>query len=695
MRTPRRAAIQSGPARSDLARPWLAAAVLVALVAFVYAPTLGNGFIWDDDLYVQNNVLLRTPGGLHDAWFRLDAFPQYYPLVQTSFWAEYQLWGLDPRGYHATNLALHALATVLLWRLLARLAVPGAWLAAALFGVHPVHVESVAWITERKNVLSLVFALGSMLAYLRVAPAGEPVGPRPARGWWYLLSLSCYVAALFSKTVTASVPAVLLVIAWWRRGRIAWRDCARLAPFFAVGLALASVTVRMERTHVGAQGAEWQLSFVERVLIAGRAAWFYAGKLFWPHPLVFFYPRWTIDAHQAWQYAFPAAVAALVAVLWIARRRIGRGPLAALLIFLGVLTPALGFFDVYPFRYSFVADHFQYHASIAVIALATAAGTLAARRVDARATAIVAVGVVAALAWTARALVPHYRDLPALYESVIRTNPASWTAHNNLGKYLQGKARYDEALVHFEEAVRLAPRYARIRNNLGSTLSSLGRLDDAEAELRRAFAADGEPTDRADTRVYLGVVLIKQNRFAEAADHLRAALEFRPGDPWILYNLGVALGGGGDLANGAAMVRASLAADPNVATAHHELGSMERALGDLPAALAAFSEAVRLEPRNATYEADLGTALFQSGDLDGAEVHLRHSVEIESHSADVQNALGIVLGTRGDLDGAERAFDAALRADPGHAQAAENLRRVRASTGRAPGPSALDLAVPR
>ncbi len=675
----------SGASRA--ARASAAGALLVALVACVYWPTLENGFVWDDDAYVQNNLSLRTPEGLGKIWLELGATPQYYPLVHTSFWVEYHAWQLDPRGYHAVNLALHALAAVLLWRLLARLEVPGAWLAAAVFAVHPVQVESVAWVTERKNVLSLACALGSLLAYLRAAPPEAAPGVRPTPAWRYGLALVLYVAALLAKTVTSAVPAVLLVIAWWKRGRIAWRDVAWLAPFFAIGLALSSVTVWMERTHVGAVGPEWRLSLVERALVAGRAVWFYAGKLAWPDPLIFFYPRWTIDAGAAWQFLFPAAAIALVAGLWLARRRIGRGPLAAVLVFVGVLAPALGFFDVFPFRYSFVADHFQYHASIALIAAAVAGSALAARRLGRRAAWVapwLAAALLLALGAKARRQTRVYHDPLTLYASVVAANPGSWAAQNNLGRNLLNQHRYAEAIVPLREASRLRPDDARIRNNLGAALSSLGRLGEAEAELTRALSGVGEPTDFADTRVYLAVVLIEQGRFGEAAEHLRAALEIRPRDAWALYNLGVALGGGGDLGGGAARVEESLAIDPTSATAHHELGAMRRALGDRDGAIASFREAVRLEPANAAFETDLGSALLSAGDLPGAEQHLQQAVRLDPGSPEARNWLGIALGANGDLAAAEAEFEAALRADPGHAQAQENLRRVRDARARPP-----------
>ena len=283
----------------------LAALGLLALVAAVYWPTLDNGFIWDDETYLENNVSLRSATGLYNIWFKLGAVPQYYPLVHTTFWIENHLWGLDPRGYHVVNLLLHAAAAVLVWRVLRVLELPGAWLAAAIFAVHPVHVETVAWVTERKNVLSCCLALGSIWSYLQFSPP-RPDESRPdarvgtSHQWWfYSLSLVLYVLALFSKTVACSVPAVLLVVYWWKRGRFDWREAARLAPFFVVGLALASLTVWMEKVRVLAVGDEWNFSPADRLLIAGRALWFYAGKLVWPWPLIFFYPRWTID-DTAW-----------------------------------------------------------------------------------------------------------------------------------------------------------------------------------------------------------------------------------------------------------------------------------------------------------------------------------------------------------------------------------------------------------
>ena len=321
-----------------------------------------GGFIWDDNDHVTHNTAVQNPSGPADIWRRLGSTPQYYPLVFTSFWIEHALWGLNPFGYHLNNVLLHLLNAFLLWRVLLRLSIPAPWLAAAVFALHPLQVESAAWITERKNILSAVFYLGALLAYLRFAQIGPPA--RSAAAGWrcYALALLLFVAALLSKTVTCSLPAVILLLLWWKRGRVSWRAFVPLLPMLAIGVGMGLMTVWIEKSHIGATGSEWDLSWIERTLIAGRALWFYLGKLVWPADLMFWYPRWRIDVGEWQQFIYPAAFAGLTAALWISRRRIGRAPIVSLLIFSGTLMPALGFFDVYPMRFSFVADHFQYLA---------------------------------------------------------------------------------------------------------------------------------------------------------------------------------------------------------------------------------------------------------------------------------------------------------------------------------------------
>ncbi len=677
---------RDGAARGGVAiSPWLSVVALLALVSLVYWPTLGNGYVSDDLIYVQGIRELASLGGLRDIWCKLGTIPQYYPLVHASFWFEYRLWGLDPRGFHAMNLATHFLVTLLVWRTLSRLRVPGSWLAAAIFAVHPVQVESVAWASERKNLLSAAFALASMLAYLRFAPFEAP----PANGdtrrtaiGYYLLALALYLASLASKTVTVTTPAVLLVIRWWKTGRLAWRDVRPLLPFLALGLPLACLTVWMERAHVGATGAAWNLGPIERILIAGRAVCFYLGKLAWPHPLGFVYPRWRVDSHAPWQWIFPTGVAAGLALLWTVRERVGRGPLAAGLMFVGMLFPALGFFDVYPFLYSFVADHYQYHASVAPIALTAATMAVASRRAGSGAPALQLAGaaaIIAVLGLLAHRQTLAYRDDETLIRATAASRPDSWSARYRLGVVFQNEHRYEEAIGEFREALRLFPEYARLHAAIGVDLVSLGRLDEAAAEFGRALAGDLDEMDRSATHAQLAALLSQQGRFAEAADHFGAAAALAKEPSEMDYNRGIALGKLGDLPGAIAALRDSVANDANVAASQYALGMLLFQGGDAAAATKPLRQAVRLAPANALYRERLGAVLLKGDDAAQAEEELRRAITLDPHSASAHNLLGLALGLQADLPAAIEQFREALRIDPTHAEAAANLQRALAS----------------
>jgi tetratricopeptide (TPR) repeat protein len=447
---------------------WLAdtrwSAALVAAVLLVYARMWWAGFIWDDDGYVINNQCLWAWDGLWAIWFEPSRTPQYYPLTHTSFWVEYQLWRLWAPYYHVVNVVLHAANAVLLWAVLRQLAVPGAWLGATLFALHPVEVETVAWITERKNTLSAFFGLAFLLAWLRyrfgsrLVPTGvTATEPTPFPVLWLAIAVALFVASLLCKTVTITLIGVVLVISWWKTGRVSGRDVVGAAPLLCLGLPLALATVVLEKQHVGASGAEWALGAADRIVLAGRVIVFYFTKLLWPQPLLFFYPRWEVSAAAAWQWLFPAAVAAVLAALWAGRHRLGRGPLAATLMFIGMLFPALGFFDVFPFQYSFVADHFQYHASAAALAGLAAAATLAAGRLsDARLRTTVLAVWVAVLACMTAAQTRMYVGLEPLYQHVLAHDPGSFIAANNLGSFYSQQNRLANAQTWLETAVRNA-----------------------------------------------------------------------------------------------------------------------------------------------------------------------------------------------------------------------------------------------
>ncbi len=438
-RPPKSSAI-GGPSDRLVASPWRGAVAIVALTVLFYLPAFGAGYVWDDPDHVTQVSLQRTVSALKWVWFRPGATPQYYPLTHTTFWLEWRIYGTNPLGYHAVNVILHAANALLLWRLLVRLGVRGAWLAAALFAWHPVHVESVAWVTERKNTLSAFFYLLAFLAAVKIGrldqdqhPADERVKSADAKFPWfaYGVCLICFIAAVLSKTVTCTLPAALVLVIWWKHGRLSDRDWLWLSPLFAIALAVAKLTSGMEQWNVGATGPDFAFSFADRVLIAGRALWFYAGKLIWPIPLAFIYPRWTINPHAAWQWIFPVAVIVLIAALALLHKRIGRGPLASVLFFVGTLFPALGFVNVYPMRFSFVADHFQYLASIGLIVLAANGLSKIPWHGQARLASLsLLLGAFGLLTFNqSRA----YRDEPTLWLDTLKKNPDCWLAMDNLG----------------------------------------------------------------------------------------------------------------------------------------------------------------------------------------------------------------------------------------------------------------------
>ena len=593
------------PDRPDARASWRVMApglMLAAATLAAYWPALSAGYIWDDDLYLTNNPTLTNLAGLGRIWFQPGALVQYYPLVFTSFWFEYHLWGLHPFGYHAVNIALHALNAVLVWRILKRLVVPGAWLAAAVFALHPVHVESVAWVTERKNVLSAALYLAALLVYLRfAAPAREAASPKTAarlpRWRFYLAAMGLYAGALLSKTVTCSLPAVLLLLLWWKRGRVRWGDTLRLLPFFAAGLAMALLTASIEQRHVVLQGGEeWTLSFPERLLVAGRALWFYAGKLLWPHPLIFNYPRWTLDAESPAQWLFPTAALAVIGLLWAARRRIGRTPLMAALCFGGTLMPALGFFNVFPFRYAFVADHFQYLASIGLIALAAATASKGLERLAAgvRTVAggltVIMLVALALLTWRQSRV---YQDEETLWRDTLAKHPASWMAHNNLGTLLIGQRKFEEATLHFEETLRLKPGYVEALSNLGLVDYKQGRLEEAGTKFSEALARH---PNFAVAHANLGTVFNQQGRLDEAVAQYTEALRLNAYLVDARNNLGVVFGKQGRLDEAIAQFRETLRQRPDYAEGHYNLGFALERQGQITEAAAHYREALRLKP---------------------------------------------------------------------------------------------------
>ena len=515
------------PARTTSRDTWLGL-LLLTLIVLAYSPALTGGYLWDDDAHVTRTAL-RSWDGLRAIWFNLHATQQYYPLLHSAFWIEARLWGDEVLGYHLVNILQHFLAASLLVVLCRKLEIKGAWIAGFLFALHPVQVESVAWISEQKNTLSLVFYLLAAITYVRFDQR------RTART--YAAALFFFACALLTKTVTATLPATLLVLFWWKRGRIDWRrDVGPLLPWFAMAAAGGLFTAWVEHFVIGAEGAEFNLGAMERVLLAGRVVCFYFWKLIWPVDLIFNYPHWGVSAGAAWQYLFTGGLVVLTALLWRLRAW-SRAPLASLFIFSGSLFPVLGFFNVYPFRYSYVADHFQYLASIAIVvpvaAMLSGLSHRAPTAVGRRAVRLGVVAIVALLAVLTWQQSRMYRDAETLYRVTIDRNPDSWMAHNNLGRILsRGTRRMPEAIPHFEAVLRLKPDHARAHYSLAVDEYLTGRTLDAVPHFEQVIKLEpGNLLLTANSHLLLGKILMNMpGRLPDALRHLQEAVRLRPAD---------------------------------------------------------------------------------------------------------------------------------------------------------------------
>jgi tetratricopeptide (TPR) repeat protein len=688
----------------------LAGGLLVLVTLVAYIPAIRGGFIWDDDDYVTENPVLNHRGGFQALWLIPSSVPQYYPLVFSSFWLEYRMWGLWAGGYHLTNVVLHGLSAVVLWRLLRRLGLRGAYLAGLLFALHPVHVESVAWVTERKNVLSGLFYLSAAWAYLRCWPLGMERGGRPFRWGYYALSLFVFACALLSKTVTGSLPAALVLLIWWRRGRWGrgeWLEVIRLVLFFVVGMGMGLMTAWLERHQVGAEGEDWSLTAVERFLVAGRAMWFYAWKLVYPGTLMFVYPRWSVSQGVWWQYLYPVGAAVVVLSLWLLGGRIGRGWLAGVLFFVGTLFPALGFLNVYPHRFSFVADHFQYLASLGLLVPAGVGLWSLVERCPARLRTVGIIGLAVLLAtlgvktWCQGWV---YKDMMTLWADSVQKNPNSFLAQNNLGNLYEKQGKHEQAAACYRQTIRLKPGFAEGYYNLAGVLELMGKVDEAianyhkalecKADLAQAYynlgiimgkqdnydaasgyyrkAIEAQP-DHSGAHNNLGLVLLKQGKFEEALASLATAVRLKPDMPQAHCNAGIALERLGRADEAAVCFKKALELYGNNADAHRKLGDNFADLAKYEGAADQYAEALRIGPETVNLHYKYATVLHWIGRIEEAVSQYERALAMDPNFAEAHNDLGIVFMGGKRLEEARGQFTEALRLDPNYAEAENNL----------------------
>jgi tetratricopeptide (TPR) repeat protein len=633
---------------------------LAAATFLAYWPSMHGGVLWDDAAYLTPPAL-RSLDGLRHVWFMPGATLQYYPALYSTFWLEWHLWQANMIAYHVVKVAEHVLAACLLWGVLRTLRIPGAWFASALFALHPVSVDSVAWISEQKNTLSAVFVFAAAWTYLK-----SHEHPVPGRGRiLYVVALLLFVLAVLSKSVVATLPAVLLVVIWWRRGRVEIRrDVVPLLPWFAVAAAAGVVTAWLERVVVGAQGAGFDLGILQRLLLAPCVVWFYLSKLVWPSPLVFFYPRWTVDASDwTWWLSLVAFLAAAGLLIWWAvRRETGdgsedgdlqgetpssrRAPLAAALIFVGTLVPVLGFLNVYPFRYSFVADHFQYLAQVSVFVLvAGSIASVAARRPSLRPMTMgAAVAVLATCGWLTWKQSDQYgHDAIYHYRVILAQNPKAWIAYEDWAFELMRQGRFDEAVPLLRQAIDADPEFFEAARDLGTVLERNGRLDEALPYLERAVRLDPDPKGSENR---LGMALLRGGRVAQAIPHLERAVSTAEEEHNPIFQFELDLG------------RAYVAAGRLESALKEYRDARERAGADYPlpaydALMAAvlmkmkrdteaepyLRRAIEADAGDAAHRLDLGRIEYRTGRYADAERHLSEAIQLRADLVDADVGL--------------------------------------------------------
>lgn len=572
----------------------LAALFGLAALLVVYGPALNGGFVWDDDAWTSKlEPLFSTSGGLWRIWANDPLLQQYYPLTATTFWLDWHLWRDWTLPYHIENVLLHGLCAALLGVVLTRLKLPGAWLTAAVFAFHPVMVESVAWITERKNALSLALTLGSLLAYGNAAGWWMDEKPLKARSWW--LALVLCLAALLAKITAFVLPPTLLLIAWWKRGRLSWRHDLRPAlPFFVLTFALGVLVWWLETHHVGAEGREFEATLAQRTISAGRVAWFYPWKLLWPADLCFIYPDWRLEPAAWWHWLFPISVPLTLVAAW----RVGRGLFIALLFYLGALAPVLGFLNVYGALYSPVWDHWAYVPAIGILAPLGAWLRPKVRVIG----WVPLVALLAFLSWKQSA---QYRGKQELWIETIARNPKAWMALSNRGISLVLEGRMDEGIEHLRRAIEVRGVYPKAWGNLGSALLRHGRHEEAIEAYQQVLRQD--PSLAGFARKNIGGALLMLGRQQEALEQLHAAHELAPEDDEIRP------ASGNEAAQAVGHLIATLDRDPNNLEAAGSLADLYVQQHRAKEALPLLDELLRQQPDNLIARHNRAIAAFELG----------------------------------------------------------------------------------
>ncbi len=629
---------------------WNLGLILFIAVILTYLPVWWAGYIWDDDVLVTQNPCIVGPLGLQAIWTTNAA--DICPLVITTFWMEHALWGLAPLPYHLVNVFLQGTCAVLLWRVLRRLQVPGAWLGAALWALHPVAVESVAWITEMKNTESCLFFLLSILFFLKCVRSERTASSRES-SWNYLLTLLFAALAMASKSSTVILPVVLLLCAWWidhhrERDNWQWRNLLRVAPIFLMSIATSALSIWTQGLQLKTGPyAPFARTWPERLVTAGDAVWFYLDKLLWPHPLMTIYPRWKIDASQWLSYLPLLLVIIVLIVFWFNRKSWSRSWFFCFSYFLLALLPVIGLVDLIWFSTSYVADHFQYLASMGPLALA-GAGIVSLTNAIIPQKPWLQSSLCAALLLILGILslqqVCAYENLETLCTNTLAKNPASWGAHNGLGNALMQIGHMDEAMTEYQKASEINPNFAEAHNNLGNALLQTGHVDEAMVQYQKALEIN---PNSVDAHSDLAWALLQKRQVDEAIAECQKALEI----------------------------------NPNFVGAHGNLGIAFALKGKAEDSISEFQKALAINPNDPKIRYNLGNMLLQRGQLEEATTEFQKVLEINPNHAGAHDKLGMIYFKHGQIAEAVAEFQEAVRLNPNDNTAKSNLAKAQALIG--------------
>ncbi len=599
----------------------LPALALCLLIAVSYFPVTLAGFVWDD-VAIQKLLPLQNLSGIWQIWFDPASLKQheghYWPLLYTTFWLEHKLWGVAPAGYHIVNLLLHTTVTLLLWRLLLRIEVAGAWFAAAVFAVHPLHVEPVAWIIGRKDLMATLFFLAAALHYMRFVHGG--------RHGHYFGALALFAAGLLCKSIIVTLPVSLLIWHWWKQNRVTVADITRVLPFFLLGI---FVTIADWLFYTGNESISLDYSLIERALIAAQALWFYASKLVWPAGLAGIYPLWDISVADPLDWACLVAAVALAALLWFYRSLIGRGPLAGALFFTASLLPVLGFVDYGHMQFSFVADRYQYLAGIGLIAVLTGAAAHGVRSltgasgVGVSGVALLVLVVLGTLTWNQAGI---YRDDGTFFRHVVAANPRAKGAYFNLGLWSQEQGRGQEAEKQYRRALQINPRDKGAMLNLALLLTKQQRYEEGLEQYQDILKIDSKYTG---AYTGMGAALEALHRYEEALSAYRTALDQRPDHVWPHLHIGFLTDDMGRLEESETHLRHVLRLHPDLPEALYRLGAVRIKQQRYPEALELFQTLVKESPGVATFYSDLGVALANLNRHEEALQNFERALELD------------------------------------------------------------------